>query len=145
MQYSRLLLVLVVWMATLGSLRAQQATAQVRATADKIISILKDQSLQGDAKKAERHRLIRQELEDRFDWTSICRSSLGRHWTKLNHEEQSEFMNLFKDFLEHTYMDRIEPYYDQLERIEYHGERIADTNYASVKTTVVTKQKAEHP
>ena len=32
-----------------------------------------------------------------------------------------------------------------MDRIGYQGERIADQNYASVKTVVITKQKIEHP
>ena len=119
--------------------------AQVRGTADKIIGILKDPNLQGEEKRTERHRLIRQELEQRFDWNAICRSCVGRHWSKLSKEQQGQFMDLFKQFLERTYLDRVEPYYDQLERIDYQGERILESNYASVKTVVVTKQKIEHP
>ena len=118
---------------------------QVRATTDKIIAILKRPDLQGEAKRAERHRLIREEIETRFDWDKIARSCLGRHWPKLSKQQQAEFMDAFKQFLEHTYLDRIEPYYDQLERIDYQGERIAENIYASVRTSVVTKQKIDHP
>jgi phospholipid transport system substrate-binding protein len=127
------------------SIRADQPSDQVRRTADKIISILNDPSLQGEPKRAERHRQIRQELEERFDWNSICRSSIGRHWAKLTPEQQKEFIELFKHFLETTYLDRIEPYYNELDKIDYHGERILENNYASVKTVITTKRKLEHP
>jgi phospholipid transport system substrate-binding protein len=119
--------------------------AQVRSTADKIISILNDPSLRGESKRTERHRLIRQEIEERFDWNTICRSSLGRHWSKLTPAQRSEFIELFKQFLERTYLDRIEPYYTQLDRIDYQGERVLEGNYASVKTVVSTKQNLNHP
>ena len=145
MRYRIVLVALVVWIVALVPVRAQRATEQVRTTADKIVAILSNPNLQGDGNRTERHRLIRKELEERFDWASICRSSLGRHWSKLTREQQTEFLELFKKFLETTYMDRIEPYYNELDRIEYQGERIAEDNYASVKTTVVTKQKVEHP
>lgn len=118
---------------------------EVRSTAEKIVSILSEPALQGEAKKAERRRLIKEELETRFDWNTICRSSLGRHWTRLSGNQQKEFIELFKQFLERTYLDRIEPYYRQLDEIKYHGERILENRYASVKTSIVTTQKIEHP
>jgi phospholipid transport system substrate-binding protein len=118
---------------------------QVRATAEKILSILRDPNLQGDSKRTERRKVIRQELERRFDWNTICRSCLGRHWSKLSRDQQREFMELFRDFLQRIYLDRIEPYYDQLDHIDYQGERILEGNYASVKTVVATKQRIDHP
>jgi phospholipid transport system substrate-binding protein len=118
---------------------------QVRSTTDRILGILKDAKLQGDEKQPERRRLLREELEQRFDWNAICRSCLGRHWPKLSREQQQQFIDLFKQFLERTYLDRIEPYYGELLRIEYQGEKIVENNFASVRTVVVTKQNIEHP
>lgn len=130
----------------LGSARNEnRATDQVRKTADKIISVLNSPDLQGEQQRSERNRLIRQELETRFDWDTICRSCLGKHWAKLSSAQQQEFMELFKQFLERTYLDRIEPYYNQLDHIKYQGERILENRYASVKTVVVIKGKIEHP
>jgi phospholipid transport system substrate-binding protein len=118
---------------------------QVRSTTDRITGILNDANLRGDAKHAERRRLLREELEQRFDWNAICRSSLGRHWPKLSREQQQQFVEQFKQFLERTYLDRIEPYYGELLRIDYQGEKIVENNFASVKTVVVTRQNIEHP
>ena len=39
---------------------------------------------------------------------------------------------------------KIEPYYQELEKINYQSEKILDT-FASVKTVIVTRQKVEHP
>jgi phospholipid transport system substrate-binding protein len=128
-----------------ASSRPDRPLAQVRSTADKIIGVLNDPALQGEGKRTERHRLIREELEHRFDWDTICRSCLGRHWGKLSREQQAQFKELFRQFLERTYLDRIEPYYNQLDKIEYQGERILESDYASVKTVVKTRQNIEHP
>jgi phospholipid transport system substrate-binding protein len=123
---------------------AGKPTDEVKATADKIIALLKDPNLQGEAKKTERRRLMRQELDQRFDWTGIARSSLGRHWAKRSPTEQKEFVNVFSKFLERTYLEKFETYYMDLDKIEYPGERIID-NYASVRASVTTKEKIEHP
>jgi phospholipid transport system substrate-binding protein len=124
---------------------AGKPVEQVRATADRIMALLSDPKLQGEGKRGEKLRLIREELEECFNWDTICRSCLGRHWSKFSREQQKEFTNLFKQFLEGTYIGQIEPYYNELDRIEYQGERIVDNQFASVKTVVVTKQKIEHP
>jgi len=145
MTFARSVLLSAIFLLLAATPRPDHPMEQVRTTADKILSILRDPNLQGDSKRTERHRAIRRELEDRFDWNTICRSGLGRHWSKLSQDQQREFIGLFKDFLERIYLDRIEPYYDQLDRIDYQGERILEGNYASVKTVVITKQKVDHP
>jgi phospholipid transport system substrate-binding protein len=119
-------------------------TDEVKATADRIIAILRDASLQGDAHKSERRRSMRQALDQRFDWTGIARSSLGRHWSKRSPAEQREFVKLFSEFLQRTYLDKFEVYYTDLDRIDYQGEKIIE-NYASVKAVVTTREKIDHP
>jgi phospholipid transport system substrate-binding protein len=118
---------------------------QIKKTADKIIAILNNPDLQGEPKKTERRRLIRQELDERFNWNAICRSCLGHHWSKLSTAQQAQFNEEFTQFLERTYLDQLEPFYGDLIRIDYQGERILENNYAQVKTVFVTKQKVEHP
>src|SRR6185436_6636635 len=66
------------------------------------------------------------------------------HWQKRTPAEQKEFMDLFKQFLERTYLDKIEPYYNELDKITYQGEKIID-NYASVKSVITTKRQIDHP
>src|SRR4051794_9615174 len=116
MKLSTLVLSFVLWVQVAAS--AERAVEQVRATADKIIALLSDPKLQGEANRSEKVRLIRAELDERFNWNTICRSCLGRHWAKLNPEQQKEFMELFKKFLERTYLDQIEPYYNELDHID---------------------------
>jgi phospholipid transport system substrate-binding protein len=138
----------VVGLPALLALHASAAparpTAEVKATADRVIAILRDPGMQGDSHKSERRRLMRQALDQRFDWTGIARSSLGRHWAKRSPAEQKEFVKLFSEFLERTYLDKFEVYYTDLDKIDYQGERIIE-NYASVKAVITTKQKIDHP
>lgn len=123
---------------------AEQPIDQVKSSAGRIIAILGDPNLKGLEKKAERRRLIRQEVDRRFDWPRIARGCLGRHWTKRSREEQKEFIEVFSRFLERSYLDKIEPYYEELDRIDYQRQEIID-NFASVKTVITTKQQISHP
>lgn len=144
MKNLRLLSTLVGLLVFCASVRAENPSAEVKTTADKIIALLNDSALKGNAKKTERRQLMRQQLDQLFDWTGIARSSLGRHWAKRTPEEQKQFVALFSEFLQRTYLDKFEAYYTELDRIDYQGEKIIG-EYASVKSTVTTKQKMEHP
>ena len=124
--------------------RADEATAQLRATTDKILSLLGDPTLNTDARKSERRQFIRTELDHRVDWTTVARSSLGRHWAKRTRAEQTEFISLFSRHLEDTCIEKFEGHHSELDKIEYLGEKIID-QYASVKTQVTTKDQVVHP
>jgi phospholipid transport system substrate-binding protein len=123
---------------------AARPTDEVKTSADRIVAILDDAGLKGDAHRSERRRLIREELDRRFDWPGIARSCLGRHWSKRSRDEQKEFIRLFVQFLEVTYLDKFETYYSDLDKIEYQGEKIIE-NYASVRSVITTKAKVDHP
>ena len=129
-----------------ASLRAcaDEPTAQVRATTDKILALLADPALKTEARNSERRRLIRKELDERIDWATVARSSLGRHWAKRTRAEQTEFVSLFSRFLEETCIDKFETHHSELDKVEYLGERIID-DYASVKARVTTKDQIDHP
>ncbi|MFP3871140.1 MAG: phospholipid-binding protein MlaC [Syntrophobacteria bacterium] len=121
---------------------AGEPTKQIRQTTDNIIAILKDPALDTPDKAQERRRLIRKAAEERFDWREMARRSLARHWARRTPEEKKEFVNLFTDLLEHTYMKKIDSYSG--EEVYYEGERI-DDGYAVVEVTVVTSQDTEIP
>jgi phospholipid transport system substrate-binding protein len=144
MKTSRFILVIAALLGSLALANAASPTEEVRLTADRVVSLLCDPNLQGDAKKADRRRRVRSELDIRFDWDGIARASLGRHWPKRSRDEQKEFVRLFGRFLAETYLDKIEPYYQDLARIDYRGEKIIE-GYASVRTVVSTKEDVQHP
>src|SRR5260221_6122499 len=137
---------LLALLAMAGSLcaNAGEPTAQIRASTDNILALLSDPALKTDARSSERRQVIRNELEQRVDWATVARSSLGRHWAKRTRAEQAEFVTLFSRFLVETSIDKFQTNYVQLKKIEYLGEKfIAD--YASVKAQVTTKDQIDHP
>ncbi len=137
--------ILVTFIALTASLtsRAGQPTDQVKVTTDKVLGLLTAPNLQGD-KKVERRQAIRKEIDRRFNWPTIARGCLGRHWTKRSPAERKEFASLFSRFLEDTYLDKFETYYTDLDKIDYLGEKIID-DYASVRLQITTKKQIAHP
>ena len=119
---------------------AGEPTEKIRETNDKIIAIVSNPALKGPGKAAERKRLIRQAVDERFNWEEMSRRTLARQWRKRTVEERKEFIDLYGKLLEQTYLDRVEGYSG--EKVLYEGERI-DGKYAVVKVKILTKQETE--
>jgi phospholipid transport system substrate-binding protein len=70
----------------------------------------------------------------------MARRSLATHWAKRTPEERKEFVPLFSDLLERTYMKKVEDYSG--EKVLYEGET-QDGDYAVVKVKIVTKKNKD--
>jgi phospholipid transport system substrate-binding protein len=125
-----------------GDASAGPPTDQVRGSVDRVLKILSDAELKKEAKTGERREMIRTVANEIFDFTEISQRSLARHWTGRTPAERQEFVLLFGDLLEHSYITKIETYSG--EKIQYAGE-VPDGDQAVVKTRIVTKQGIEIP
>lgn len=115
---------------------------EIKQTTDKILSIVTNPALKAPLKTAEREKLIRQAVDERFNWEEMARRSLATHWAKRTPEEKKEFIRLYADLLERTYMKKVEDYSG--EKVLYEGE-IKEGDYATVKVKIVTKKNKDIP
>jgi phospholipid transport system substrate-binding protein len=102
---------------------------QVRIAVDEVIEVLRQGELQGEARRKVLSELIR----SRFDFYIMSQRTLGQHWKKATPQEQDEFVRLYSDLLEASYIDRIEAYTD--ETVDYNSEKI-DGDRAVVATVI---------
>jgi len=121
---------------------AGEPTEKIKQTTEKILSIVKDPALKSPAKAQERKKLIRQAVDERFNWEEMARRALARHWEKRTEEEKKEFVSLFADLLERTYLNKVEGYSG--EKVRYEGESV-DASYASVKMKIITEKNVDIP
>ncbi len=121
---------------------AGEPTEQVKQTVDAIIKILNNKELKKPENHSERQKKIRETVEKRFDFEEMAKRSLALHWKKRTPQEQKEFVSLFSDLLEDTYIRKIERYED--EKVVYTEER-TDGPYATVRTKIVTTKETEIP
>jgi phospholipid transport system substrate-binding protein len=121
---------------------AGMATDEVRETTDKIIAIVSDPAIKGANHEALRRERIRKAVDELCDWEEMSRRSLGRHWIRRSEQEKKEFVQLFGQLLERTYIDRVEGYSG--EKVNYIGDR-TDGDYAEVDVKIMTKQNTEIP
>jgi phospholipid transport system substrate-binding protein len=117
-------------------------TDQLRAQIDRTVKILDDPELKKDGKQRERRGAVRQVANDIFDFSETAKRSLARHWAPRTPAEREEFVQLFTDLLERSYISKIELYGG--EKIRFVGEAV-DTDGAVVRTRLVTKQGTEIP
>ena len=117
-------------------------TDQLRAQIDRAVKILDDPELKKDGRQRDRRTAVRQVANDIFDFSETAKRSLARHWTPRTQAERDEFVGLFTDLLERSYISKIETYGG--EKIQYTGERI-DGDYATVSTRIITKNGTEVP
>src|SRR5687767_2506384 len=137
--------VALAWMLILLTVNGASAgppTDQLRGSVDSVLRTLSDPEMKKEAKTAERRRLIRAAAGEIFDFTEISRRSLAVHWQARTPAERQQFVALFGDLLEHTYISKIEAYSG--EKILYVGETV-DGNQAVVRTRIVGKQGTEIP
>ena len=115
-------------------------TEKVKETTDKILAIVSDPALKDPAKEAQRRECIRKAVDELCDWEEMSRRSMGRHWAQRSEQEKKEFVRLFGQLLERTYIDKVESYSG--EKVNYLGERV-DGDYAEVEVKIVTKKNTE--
>jgi phospholipid transport system substrate-binding protein len=125
-----------------GPAWAGAPTDQLKGSIERAVKILEDPALKQDGRVAERRTAIRKVANDIFDFAETARRSLGRHWQNRTDAEREEFIKLFGDLLERSYISKIDLYGG--ERITYLGESV-DGDLATVRTKMTTKQGAEVP
>lgn len=117
-------------------------TEQLKKTTDKILAIVTDPAMKEESRSADRRKLIRKAVDERFDWEELSRRAMGRHWARRSDEERKTFVVLFGELLERTYLDRVEGYSG--EQVSYVGENL-DGEYAVVEARILTAQRTEIP
>jgi phospholipid transport system substrate-binding protein len=134
----------VVWLNAIGLATAGEPTDLVRQITDQVLKILEDPQFQAPNRHAERQERLHKIAEQVFDWQEMARRALAIHWRERTPQEQQEFVRLFRDLVEGTYINRLESSIQEKREIQYVGEQV-DGSRATVKTTVVTRRNQQVP
>jgi phospholipid transport system substrate-binding protein len=124
---------LVLWLGGDSISFADMPADQVKETVGRVVTILRDPAMAKEDKAVERREALRQAILPRFDFSEMARRSLGSHW-KNQQSKQEEFIAVFSNFVENTYVGKVESFKD--EKIVFGRERI-EQNLAEVGTQVV--------
>ena len=122
--------------------RAGAPSDHLRTQIERVMKVLDDPGFKKEAKARDRRTAVRKIAEDLFDFSETAKRSLGRHWAQRSPGEKDEFVSLFADLLERSYLSKIELYGG--EKILYVGESV-DGEQAIVRTKIITKQGTDVP
>src|SRR5437870_12859307 len=120
--------------------RAGAPTDQLRLQVDRVLKLLDDPTLKDKPK--DKRVAARKIADDIFDFGETARRSLGRHWAARTQAERDEFVKLFGDLLERSYISKIELYGG--EKIQYVSDKI-EGDQASVLSKLITKAGSDVP
>jgi len=123
--------------------RAGAPLEQLRLQVDRVLKLLDDPELKKESKAKDRRVAVRKIANEIFDFNETAKRSLGRHWLARTPAERDEFVQVFTDLLERSYISRVELYGG--EKIQYVGDTIEDGEQAKVQTKLVTKGGGEIP
>ncbi|MBI5904285.1 MAG: ABC transporter substrate-binding protein [Deltaproteobacteria bacterium] len=130
-------------LATPASSFAGEPTDRVRGAIDRVLEILKKKDLQAKERRMERRTLLREEISKAFDFDEMAKRSLGPAWRQRTPEERKEYVGLFRQVLENSYLGKVEAY--QGEKIRYGKESVEEGRFATVETLIVTGKGQEIP
>jgi phospholipid transport system substrate-binding protein len=117
-------------------------TDQLRSQVDRVLKLLEDPALKAPDKARERRTAVRKVADEIFDFGETAKRSLGRHWAARTPQEREEFVKLFGDLLERSYISKIELYSG--EKVQYTGDKI-EGDTAVVSSKLLTKTGSEVP
>jgi phospholipid transport system substrate-binding protein len=112
---------------------AGEPLEKIRRTVNDVLAILANEALPAQ----ERRDRIRQTVLQRFGFEEMARRSLGRHWKDRTAQPQQEFVELFTNLLERSYVTRIETASGEQHEVRYLAEEIED-GYATVHTEIIS-------
>lgn len=124
---------LVAWLMVAGAMAAGAGPREVVQTAVTRVVV----AMQEDPARLQARTEIRKAAASLFDFEEMARRTLTRHWSGRAPEEQAEFVRLFSDLLERSYIGRIESWSG--EKILYTAESV-DGTFASVRSKIITRR-----
>lgn len=118
--------------------QGQTALEQLRRHTERGLEVLNDRRLSQAQREQEIARLAR----TIFDEEEAARRALGRHWQARSPQERAEFVQLFVELLQKTYLHRLSGY--KGERVRW-VEQVVDGQTAVVRARVVLTNGREVP
>jgi phospholipid transport system substrate-binding protein len=142
MSYVRVIwaLLLLLALSSAADAWAGAPTDQFREGVDRVFKVLRDPELKGDANAARRWAAIAKLSEQIFDFGETAKRSLGQHWGARTAVEQAEYVRLFTDLIQRSYVSRVDRY--GAEKMLFRGDTI-DGDQAVVRTALLLGDGSE--
>jgi phospholipid transport system substrate-binding protein len=111
----------------------------VQTNLNKVLDVLRDPKLKPESAKEIKKEKLDALYEQMFDEVELSMRVLGGNWKKLNPAQQQEFIQLYRQVLEKSYIDKILSYTN--EKIVFSKDNMLSDNQAEVQTKIITSSK----
>jgi phospholipid transport system substrate-binding protein len=98
-----------------------------------VVKILRDPELAGDAKAAERSAAVNKVADEIFDFGETAKRALGPHWAQRTPAERDEFVRLFTELVQRTYLSKVDQYNSEVT----FQDDVIEGDHAVVRTTLL--------
>ena len=129
------------WLAAAPTVGAGPLTDQFKGDLERVLSAIEETGKNG-LEGGQRHEAIRSVAEPVFDWREMASRSLGVHWQPRSEAERAEFVDLFRDLIQRSYITQVERYSG--EPVRFTGEKV-DGHLGLVNTRIVSRRGQEVP
>ncbi len=130
-------LVILVLMSFQVYAGAPMETAETEV--NKILAVLGDSSLAGEAGTTVKKEKLRAIFDNIFDYVELSKRTLGRNWKKLDNTQRDEFVKLYRKLLDNVYMERLLAYKD--EKVVFSKESMITEKKSEVFSNIDTGDK----
>jgi len=117
-------------------------TDQLREGVDRVFKILRDPDMAGETNAVQRRKAILAAAGTIFDFGEMAKRSLGQHWTARTPAERTQFVGLFTELMQHSYIAKVDQHGGA--KMVYRGETV-DGDHAAVRTTIPLSSGSEMP
>ncbi len=108
-------------------------TEQLRGGIDRVFKILRDPEMAGDKNAVQRQAAVLAAAGTIFDFGEMAKRSLGPHWAARTTAERTQFVALFTDLIQHSYISKVDQHSGA--QMTFTGETV-DGDLAAVRTAV---------
>jgi phospholipid transport system substrate-binding protein len=110
--------------------------ALIQSGTEKALQILHESESGQAPSLRQRKNEILNIVSEYFNFEEMAKRALGRPWKDQAPDKRQEFVQLFKQLIFNTYINRLENYTGSKERVFYDFEKL-DGDYAIVKTHII--------
>jgi phospholipid transport system substrate-binding protein len=135
-------LILICMLSHVHAAWAGAPTDQLRDGVDRVFKILRDPAMAGDTNTTQRRKAILTAAGTIFDFGEMAKRSLGQHWAARTPAERTQFVALFTDLMQQSYISKVDQHGGA--KMAFRGETI-DGDFASVRTTIPLSNGNEMP
>ena len=111
----------------------------VKVNVNNVLDVLRNPKLKAESAREIKKEKLRVIYKGMFDENEFSRRTLTRNWSKFTSDQQTEFVKLFEQVLEKSYVDKILSYTN--EKIEFYKENMLSESQAEIQTKIITSSK----